>query len=179
MQISWVAKFNGSFWWTVKMWVSLRMYSKFHARLAIRMHKILKKGIVAMEYNIDIDRVTELLTEIANEVPDEIFRNLNLGILVSEEVKINEESKPGLPLYTLGVYTKNAMGRQIVIYYGSFMRAFGNLEESAIKVKLEETLKHELLHHMENQGGEFGLEFEDYLRMQNYKSLVRKSQQAK
>ena len=71
------------------------------------------------------------------------------------------------------------MGRQIVIYYGSFMRAFGNLEESALKVKLEETLKHELLHHMENQGGEFGLEFEDYLRMQNYKSLVRKSQQAK
>lgn len=131
-----------------------------------------------MEYKVDIDRVTDLLTAIANEVPDEIFNNLNLGILVSEEVKINEESKPGLPLYTLGIYSKSQMGRQIVIYYGSFMRAFGDLDESDLKVKLAETLKHELLHHMESQGGEFGLEFEDYLRMQNYKSRVRKIDQA-
>lgn len=131
-----------------------------------------------MEYKVDIDRVTELLTEIADEFPDEIFQNLNLGILVSDEVNINEESKDGLPLYTLGIYSKSLMGRQIVIYYGSFMRAFGYLDEAALKLKLEETLKHELLHHMENQGGEFGLEFEDYIRMQNYKSRVRKMSQA-
>ena len=131
-----------------------------------------------MEYNVDIDRVTELLTEIADEFPDEIFQNLNLGILVSEEVKINEQSKEGLPLYTLGTYSRSVMGRQIVIYYGSFMRAFGYLDEPALKLKLQETLKHELLHHMENQGGEFGLEFDDYIRMQNYKSRVRKMNQA-
>lgn len=127
-----------------------------------------------MEPKIDIDRVTELLTGIADEIPDEIFRDLNLGILVSEEVKLNEQSAAGLPLYTLGVYSRGPMGRQIIIYYGSFMAAFGHLEEAALVDKLRETLKHELLHHLENQGGEFGLEFEDYLRLQRYKSRVRR-----
>ena len=127
-----------------------------------------------MEDKITIDRVTELLTEIADEFPDEIYQNLNLGILVSEEVKVNEQSKPEHPLYTLGVYTRGPMGRQIIIYYGSFMSVYGYLNEADLKVKLRETLKHELLHHMENQGGEYGLEFEDYLRMQSYKTRVRK-----
>lgn len=124
---------------------------------------------------IDIDRVTELLTQIADELPDEIFRNLNLGILVSEDVRINEESRPGLPLYTLGIYSKSRMGRQIVIYYGSFMAVYGHLDEERLKERLKETLHHELTHHLENQGGEFGLEFEDHLRMQRYRDRVRRA----
>lgn len=124
---------------------------------------------------VDIDRATELLTEIADQLPDEIFRNLNLGILVSEEVRLSPESKPGFPLYTLGLYTRNRMGRQIIIYYGSFMQAFGHLGEEALKRKLRDTLHHELLHHLENQGGEFGLEFEDHLRLQHYRDRIRRS----
>lgn len=151
---------------------SLKFYSNIYATMVS--NGIFNKGGAAVDNQIDIDRVTELLTEIADEIPDEIFRNLNMGILVSEEVKINEQSKETYPLYTLGIYSRGPMGRQIVIYYGSFMRAFGYLDEAGLKDKLRETLKHELLHHMESQGGEFGLEFEDYLRMQNYKSRVRK-----
>lgn len=126
---------------------------------------------------IDIDRVTELLTELADELPDEIFQNLNLGILVSEEIRINPQSKPGLPPYTLGLYTRNRMGRQIIIFYGSLMQVYGHLEESALKERLKETLHHELTHHLENQGGEFGLEFEDHLQMQRYRDRVRRMDQ--
>ena len=130
-----------------------------------------------MEYKVDIDRATELLTEIADELPDQVFQNLNLGVLVSEEVRMSPESKPNFPLYTLGLYTKNRMGRQIIIFYGSFLKVFGHLDEDGLKVKLQETLHHELLHHLENQGGEFGLEFEDHLQMQRYRDTIRRSKQ--
>ena len=124
---------------------------------------------------IDIDRVTELLTELADDLPDEIFQNLNLGILVYEEVKVNTESKPGIPLYTMGIYSKSRMGRQIIIYYGSFMQVYGGLDEARLKERLKETLHHELTHHMEHQGGEFALEVEDHLRMQRYRDRVRRA----
>ncbi|MFB0958100.1 MAG: metallopeptidase family protein [Clostridiaceae bacterium] len=124
--------------------------------------------------SIDIDRATELLTELADELPDEIFSNLNLGIRVSEEVRYSPESSPGDPLYMLGQYSRNRMGRQIVIFYGSFQKVFGHLDEVRLKERLKETLHHELLHHLESQGGEFGLEFEDHLRLQSYRDRVRR-----
>lgn len=129
------------------------------------------------ENSIDIDRVTELLTELADELPDTIYENLNLGILVSEEVKLSPGSSPSQPLYILGEYLRSTMGRQIILYYGSFMEVYQHLEEPALRKKLRQTLHHELLHHLEGQGGEFGLEFEDYLNMQRYKQGLKKRQQ--
>ena len=125
-------------------------------------------------YDISIDRVTEILTELADELPDEIYDNLNLGILVSERIKTSRESAPGLPLYTLGEYKRSPMGRQIIIYYGSFMEAYNHFTERALTERLRSTLHHELLHHLENQGGEFGLEYDDHLRLQEYFSRVRR-----
>lgn len=122
----------------------------------------------------DIDTVTAWLTEMADELPEEIFRNLNLGILVSEEEKLSPESKPGHPLYILGIYSKSNMGRQIVIYYGSFRKSFPYADHEALKARFGETMRHELQHHLEHQAGEYDLEFEDHLQMQRYRARVAK-----
>lgn len=122
---------------------------------------------------ISIDRVTEILTELADELPDEIYDNLNLGILVSEQLRIDRNSDPRQPLYTLGEYKRSRMGRQIIIYYGSFMQVYGYLTEVALKERLRSTLHHELIHHLESQGGEFGLEYDDHVSLQRYFSQIR------
>lgn len=126
------------------------------------------------EYAVSIDRVTEILTELADELPDEIYENLNLGILVSERLKTSRNSDPRQPLYTLGEYKRSRMGRQIIIYYGSFMAAYPHLTERTLRERLRSTLHHELLHHLESQGGEFGLEYDDHIRMQRYFRQIRK-----
>ncbi len=130
-------------------------------------------------YDISIDRVTEILTELADELPDEIYDNLNLGILVSERVKVDRNSDPRKPLYTLGEYKRSRMGRQIIIYYGSFMTAYPHLREEALRERLRSTLHHELIHHLESQGGEFGLEYDDHVRLQRYFNRIRRMDEKK
>lgn len=129
----------------------------------------------------DIDEVTDWLTEMADELPDAIFEGLNMGIRVSEEVCLSPQSDPSSPLYILGIYSKNNMGRQIVIYYGSFARSFGYLKNNPEKLKerFRHTLHHELTHHLEHQGREFDLEFEDHLQMQDYRYRLKKRTQGK
>lgn len=119
-----------------------------------------------------IDQVHLMLNEIYNELPEYVFENLNLGIHLSPNVKMHKNSNPKIPLYILGEYKRDNMGRMIVIYYGSFITTFGYLDESSFREKLKETLTHELTHHMEDQGGEFQLEYEDFINLQNYKNKL-------
>lgn len=128
---------------------------------------------------VPIERFTQILGDLADELPDEIYRGLNLGVIVSEEARLHWESRPESPLYTLGVYVHNNMGRQIIIYYGSMMLIYGHLPEDRLKDQMRDVLHHELLHHLENLGGEFGLEFEDHLSIQGYRDSLRQDKRSK
>lgn len=110
---------------------------------------------------ISIEEMEEMLDEIATEIPKEIYRELNGGIIILPEVKYNNISGMN-DLYILGAYHSGGnMGRYITIYYGSFMHVYGLLGKESIKEKLKHTLKHELTHHMESLAGERGLEIKD------------------
>ncbi|PKK40539.1 hypothetical protein ABB02_00210 [Clostridiaceae bacterium JG1575] len=122
----------------------------------------------------DEERFTQILTECADELPDGLFDQLNLGIHVSPMVRTSEASQPQQALYVLGEYRKDAMGRSIVIYYGSFARLFSHLSEEALRSRMRETLRHELRHHLEHQGGEYDLEWEDHLQMEEYRARLQK-----
>lgn len=116
---------------------------------------------------IDIDRFGELLGELVDELPEEFFDELNLGVRVDPAAKPHPESR-GDDLYILGEYETSPIGNGIVIYYGSFERLYGDLSDPALKKELRATLRHEFRHHMEGRAGERGLELQDERDLQEY-----------
>jgi predicted Zn-dependent protease with MMP-like domain len=104
--------------------------------------------------------------EAFDSLPDEIKKNLNMGIAVVPEAK---RGKEGLT-YTLGEYFFNhMMGRGVTIYYGSFMVVMGDAPEAMIRHEIQKTVKHELRHHIEISAGVDILGIEDKEKMTEIK----------
>lgn len=115
-----------------------------------------------------IDEMQAVLDELAEELPEAFYKDLNGGIVLLPEAKESEYSRRQ-DLYTLGEYHRGGlMGSYIKIYYGSFIRLFGNMQDSEMKKELRKTLRHEFRHHMEYLSGEDGLEAEDANYIQDY-----------
>lgn len=125
---------------------------------------------------ISIEEMEAMLDEIAAGIPQEIYRELNGGIILLPEAKLNTMSRDN-DLYILGEYHKGgSMGRYIAIYYGSFSCVYGHLGKEPLKEQLKHTLKHEFIHHIESLAGERGLEIKDAQYMADY--LNRKGRQS-
>jgi predicted Zn-dependent protease with MMP-like domain len=117
---------------------------------------------------ISLEEMEAMLDEIANSLPEEIFRGLNGGINLLPEAKLNPKGRHN-DLYILGEYQMGGnMGRFITIYYGSFQQVYGYLGREALKEKLAQTLKHEFVHHMESLAGDRSLEIKDAEFMADY-----------
>ncbi len=120
-----------------------------------------------------IEEVHDILDSIAEELPKEIFKELNEGIILLPEYKIHPESRGGNILYIMGEYSVSFTGRNIRIYYGSFKRAYGDISRDRLYEKLRETLLHEFTHHLESLAGERDLEIEDAERLDEYRRYGR------
>jgi len=119
---------------------------------------------------VDIDRFFEILTEVCDELPEEFFHELHQGVLLSEQIKISPYARSD-DMFIMGEYRRAYYGNQITIYYGSFARAYPNLDEEALKNRIRETVRHEFRHHMEHLSGMYGadsLEREDQIRLRRY-----------
>ena len=116
---------------------------------------------------ITIDEMNIILDEIAAELPDEIFKDLNGGISLLDETKKSAKASDS-KLYTLGDYNRDQMGRYINIYYGSMCAVYGNISRERYRKHLKDVLTHELTHHWESLGGERGLEIKDEIKMDRY-----------
>jgi len=114
-----------------------------------------------------IDRVHEMLEEIASEFPDEFYDKLNGGICLLPEAKYSPHARAN-DLYILGEYHRDTMGRYIYIYYGSFIRTYGRLSEPAFYRELRKTVSHEFTHHIEDLAGERWLEVRDAEELAEY-----------
>lgn len=119
---------------------------------------------------VDIDTFFELLTEVCDELPDDFFKELHRGVVLSEDLRISPYAKDD-DLIILGEYHRSYYGNQISIYYGSFERLFSYMNEEELKVKLREVIRHEFRHHLENLAGIYGkesLEYEDKVELRKY-----------
>lgn len=117
---------------------------------------------------ITIKEMEEMLNEIAEDLPKQIYKRLNGGIILLPETKQNRKRK-ATNLYILGQYHHGGvMGRYISIYYGSFKRVYGHLSKDELREKLIKTLKHEFTHHLESMAGERDLEIEDEKFIREY-----------
>jgi len=114
-----------------------------------------------------IEEVNGLLDEIAAELPEEIFRELNGGVNLLPDTKRNNADAEG-KLYTLGEYRRDQMGRYIVIYYGSLCNVYGAASHKKMRGYLRDLLTHELTHHLESLAGERDLEIKDEIKLDRY-----------
>ncbi|MEG0778449.1 MAG: metallopeptidase family protein [Oscillospiraceae bacterium] len=116
---------------------------------------------------ITIERFSEILDELSCELPQEFFDELNLGISIVDEAHLHPQARED-DLYILGEYERSQMGCGIAIFYGSFEKLHGDLDEEALKIELRSTLRHEFRHHMEYRAGERGLEVQDEEDLKKY-----------
>jgi len=115
-----------------------------------------------------IEEFRSMLDDILEEIPEEYFVDLNGGVQLIESSKLHPRSI-GSELRIMGEYRRNgAMGRNIHIYYGSFMDMFGNLPAGCLRERVRETVLHELMHHLESLAGYRDLEVEDEVQMAKY-----------
>ena len=118
----------------------------------------------------DIDRFQQILEELVVEIPEQLFRELNGGVMLLPETKIHTQGQ-GNNLYTMGEYCVQipGLGRYIVIYYGSFIHVHGSsITDRMLREEIRKTLAHELRHHMESLSGVRDLEIIDQQRLNEY-----------
>lgn len=96
--------------------------------------------------NLDIFR--KKANAIVDDLPGDLFKQLNGGILVLEEKKEEDDC------LVMGEYIEDsAMGKRILLYYGSFA---DDLEGASVEEwveEIEDTILHELRHHIESLAG--------------------------
>lgn len=118
-----------------------------------------------------IERFTEIAEEELALLPDYVHEELNGGVIVDPAV-YPHPARLAEDLYILGIYSSNTvMGKQIVMYYGSFEATMGNVSEERYRAQIRDTLRHEFLHHLETRAGMYGkgtLIEEDENRMRRY-----------
>lgn len=91
---------------------------------------MMDKGVTEM---ITIDEMEEIIGEIVDTMPQELFKGLNGGVILLPEEKENKNSLNN-DLFILGEYhSGGVMGRYIAIYYGSFMRLYGDLSVNRLR----------------------------------------------
>lgn len=114
------------------------------------------------EFQLIAERITA-------ELPDDFYKGLNGGVVISDRVKLHKRSRPERPLYILGEYHHGGNeGHYITLYYGSFVKAHGQKRGSELENEIRKVILHEFRHHLETRGGEHDLEYEDEAAIAEY-----------
>ena len=117
---------------------------------------------------ISMDDMHEMLNELVDELPEPFFRDLNGGVSLQPQAKLDPHVR-GDDLYILGEYLSGgSLGRCIFLYYGSFQRVYGDLAPELLRDKVRGVLRHEFRHHVESLAGENALELEDQRELAAY-----------
>ncbi len=101
---------------------------------------------------ISVAEYKKIVSELLDELPEEFFRELTGGVIVSEAMVIPDYAREN-DLYTLGIYQVFSGVRQIVLYKGSFDRAHPRAGAAEARELLRGILRHEFRHHLESIGG--------------------------
>lgn len=94
----------------------------------------------------------QMLDEIADSMPYELYRDLNGGISLLPQQKVHPQALNN-DLFILGEYIQNSLGNSIVFYYGSIARVYSSLDRDAFYKQLVRIMHHEVRHHNEHLAG--------------------------
>jgi len=128
------------------------------------------------ETALSFEEAGAILDEITETLPVQLFKELNGGVILLPDVKHHPESREDNGLLIIGEYRyePRGLGRYIVIFFGSFIRSYGNYSPQRQKNELRRVLQHELKHHIQSLGGTRGLEKEDARQLERYRRIIRK-----
>lgn len=116
-----------------------------------------------------------IVSELLDELPQEFFRELTGGVIVSDAELIPDYAR-GEDLFIMGQYRIDAGIRQIVLFRGSFNRAHPCAAADEAREFLRGVLRHEFRHHLESLGGvrnSSSLRAEDEREKQAYLERLR------
>ena len=116
------------------------------------------------------EEFSQMAEDEAALLPDYVHKELSGGVLIDPNPYLHP-ARLADDLYILGTYSVTKLGKQIVLYYGSFVRTLGYADWDTIRMQIQETLRHEFRHHLETRAGLFGhgtLIEEDRDRMRVY-----------
>ena len=126
---------------------------------------------------MSFDEFEQAVKEEIDILPEYVKDELTGGVLVDESVYLHPKRLAD-DLYILGTYSWGGYtGKQIVLYYGSFLAVMGQMSDDAVRTHIRETVRHEFLHHLETRAGLFSkgtLVEEDRKRMMKYYSSHRR-----
>lgn len=123
---------------------------------------------------ITFEECGEMLDDIVDEMPSELFRDLNGGVILLPQSKIHPAAVDN-DLFILGEYRRDNLGKYIAIFYGSISRIYGNLPKDKIRYHLTRIMHHEVRHHNEYLAGCDDLVVYDKQQINSY--LERKQQE--
>ena len=122
---------------------------------------------------MSIDRFEEILEQLAEELPEEFYEQLNGGIIVDPDYPLHPADEND-DLYIMGEYrTDPALGKYIVIFYGSFCQVMDTQDEQKWIQEMRDVLRHEFRHHMEGRAGLRDLEIWDEAQIAAYRAHLR------
>ena len=104
---------------------------------------------------ISFDEFSIIAAQETRQLPAYVFDQLSGGVLADEHAYLHP-ARAADDLYILGTYTVSGMGRQVVLYYGSFAAVLGNSSRETWRERVRAVLRHEFRHHLETSAGEFG-----------------------
>ena len=119
---------------------------------------------------ISLEEYKQVVADLMDELPEEFFRDLNGGVIVSEALAIPDYAR-GNDLCAMGQYLVYSGMRQIVLFKGSFDRLHPYAGVEDARTILRGILRHEFRHHLESLGGvhnSTSLEAEDARRKEAY-----------
>jgi len=107
---------------------------------------------------LTFEEAQETLEQQMDDLPQEIFKGLNLGVTLLPDTLYSSNG-----LLILGRYhvDPRGLGRYITINYGSLVAAHGHQSPDFFREKLRSVLHHELTHHLEHLAGDRTLEKQD------------------
>lgn len=114
------------------------------------------------------DEVYQLMNALLDEIPEPFFKELSGGVILLEGDKHSPYEMDGRPLYIMGEYVRSSLGKQIILYYGSFNAVYSHLSVEKLRDKLRKTLIHEFVHHLEGMAGKRDLEKQDETQLNRY-----------
>ncbi|MDR0273023.1 MAG: hypothetical protein LBI27_06880 [Clostridiales bacterium] len=114
---------------------------------------------------LSFEEAEAVLDEIADDLPQEIFDDLNGGYVLTPDIVKDKDG-----LYILGMYhvEPRGLGRYITVHYGSLAVLYERCSPRVFREKIKLVLHHELTHHLESLAGDRSLEIKDAIDKARY-----------
>lgn len=127
---------------------------------------------------VTLKEFRKMVAEALDRVPPALLEGLDAGVLVVEEARRHSDDLPDV--YILGEYVDDphGLGRYIVLYYGSFRGILADADVKTLRREIEETIRHELRHHVESLAGVADLDEEDWRELQALRARQAQSRKA-